>query len=149
ASVGTVTGPPAQTVTVPLLAAPPRPLQADHRATPPAAGTRDERALVPTGGFAPPLGGGGAPASPATQIRDALAQLVSTAQAAAAAAAEAAPTAAKGGALGLAALPFLLFFLLIQKRLDERDPKLALAPSHETEFLKFDDDFPPIDRRIA
>lgn len=71
-------------------------------------------------------------ASPVTQIKEAIAQLVTTAQ-------QAAPAAARGGALGLGTLPFLLLFLLIQKRLDERDPKLALAPSYEDEYLTFDD----------
>lgn len=71
-------------------------------------------------------------ASPVTQIKEAIAQLVTTAQ-------QAAPAAARGGALGLGTLPFLLLFLLIQKRLDERDPKLAMAPSYEDEYLTFDD----------
>lgn len=52
--------------------------------------------------------------------------------------AEAAPAALKGGAVGLGTVPFLLLFLLIQREIDKRDPKLALAPSYADAYLTFE-----------
>ncbi|MDQ1715037.1 MAG: hypothetical protein QOC60_982, partial [Frankiaceae bacterium] len=49
-----------------------------------------------------------------------------------------APAAIRGGAFGLGSFPFLLLFLLLQRHIDRRDPKLALAPSHADAYLDFD-----------
>lgn len=128
-------GPPLTSVNVPLLPAGPArsPAPSSPAAGPP---LKSEDGKVPGG-----AGGSRAPtaeqpatvaAGPAAQIAEAIRELVTTAQ-------QAAPSAAKGGALGLGTLPFVLLFLLIQKRLDERDPKLALAPSYEDAFLLFED----------
>jgi hypothetical protein len=53
-----------------------------------------------------------------------------------------APAAMRGGAFGLGTFPFLLLFLLLQRHIDHRDPKLALAPAHADAYLDFD---PPED----
>lgn len=50
----------------------------------------------------------------------------------------AAPAALRGGAFGLGTLPLLFLFLLVQRQIDKRDPKLALAPSYADAFLTFD-----------
>jgi hypothetical protein len=136
-------GPPLQTVTVPLLPGDP--------ADPSASASTDPSEGAGAGASGSDSGDGGGPQSsdgkrpparptstrkstrsPVAQIREAIKGLVTTAQ-------QAAPVAAKGGAFGLGTLPFLLLFLLVQKRLDERDPKLALAPSYENDYLTFDD----------
>jgi hypothetical protein len=49
-----------------------------------------------------------------------------------------APAAMRGGAFGLGTFPFLLLFLLLQRHIDHRDPKLALAPAHADAYLDFD-----------
>ncbi|MCU1678354.1 MAG: hypothetical protein JWM93_3112, partial [Frankiales bacterium] len=49
-----------------------------------------------------------------------------------------APAAIRGGVFGLGSFPFLLLFLLLQRHIDRRDPKLALAPSHADAYLDFD-----------
>jgi len=46
-------------------------------------------------------------------------------------------TAASGFSLVL--LPFIIVFLLVQRRLDENDPKLALAPVHSQPDMPFGD----------
>jgi hypothetical protein len=51
---------------------------------------------------------------------------------------QAAPAAIRGGAFGLGSFPILLLFLLLQRHIDRRDPKLALAPSHADAYLDFD-----------
>jgi hypothetical protein len=50
---------------------------------------------------------------------------------------------AVGAASGfsLIMLPFIILFLLIQRRLDKDDPKLALAPVHSQPDLPFVDPF--------
>ncbi len=45
----------------------------------------------------------------------------------------------KGAALGLGTLPFVGVFLLVQDRIDRRDPKLAKAPSYADPDLGFSD----------
>lgn len=52
---------------------------------------------------------------------------------------EAALPAAKGAGYSLFALPLLILFLLVQKRIDAQDPKLALAPSYADPDLAFDE----------
>lgn len=44
-----------------------------------------------------------------------------------------------GASIGLGILPFIIVFLLIQHRIDMRDPKLALAPSYAEPDLGFGD----------
>jgi hypothetical protein len=52
----------------------------------------------------------------------------------------AAAPAAKGATIGLGGTaPLLGAFLLIQSRIDRRDPKLALAPVHADPDLTFND----------
>jgi hypothetical protein len=41
--------------------------------------------------------------------------------------------------IGAAVLPLLIVFLLVQRRLDARDPKLALAPAHAEPDLAYVD----------
>lgn len=44
-------------------------------------------------------------------------------------------------------LPLLLLFLLVQNRIDSRDPKLAEAPAHHTPLLAFDESYEkPVDQ---
>lgn len=52
---------------------------------------------------------------------------------------DAAAPVVRGTAVGLAALPVVLMFLLVQSRIDRRDPKLALAPAHSDPDLSFDE----------
>jgi hypothetical protein len=61
----------------------------------------------------------------------------------------AAPAALKGGAFGLGTLPFLLIFLLLQREIDKRDPKLALAPSYADAYLMFEVDPNSSDHRTT
>lgn len=53
-------------------------------------------------------------------------------------AAEAAAPAAKGTAFGVGTLPLVAGFLLVQRRLEARDPKLALAPTYAEPDLSFE-----------
>jgi hypothetical protein len=45
--------------------------------------------------------------------------------------------AAKGASYGLGTLPLLFLFLLVQDRIDRRDPKLAKAPTYADPDLTF------------
>jgi len=96
----------------------------------PAPGRRAE--IGPTGPLLASVSEGAKPAGLGARIREAIRGLVDTVQ-------RTAPALAKGSAFGLGTLPFMLLFLLIQKRLDERDPKLALAPTSADKFLSFND----------
>ena len=51
---------------------------------------------------------------------------------------QAASPTATGTAAGIATLPLVVAFLLIQRRIDRREPKLALAPRHAEPDLAFD-----------
>ena len=127
----TQVGPPLTSVTVPLLPTGP----GRFPSTKPAGQPPENRLGDSSSKASNPGAAAQSPAGAAEQIRDAIAQLITTAQ-------QVVPEAAKGGALGLGTLPFVLLFLIIQKRLDERDPKLALAPSYEDDFLSFEDPAP-------
>lgn len=47
--------------------------------------------------------------------------------------------AAKGAGYGLGSAPLLGLFLLVQRRIDRRDPKLALAPAYADADLTFNE----------
>ena len=49
------------------------------------------------------------------------------------------PAALRGAAIALGVFfPWLLLFLLVQRHIDKRDPKLALAPSYADAYVRFD-----------
>lgn len=136
---GTLTSGPTPVTTPPATTAGPTPSASASPLAPPVGvpltGDGRSPAAVP-----PPGGGGDPPTSIVGQLANGLvtgvanaAQTISTA---------AAP-ALKGAAVtSLMTLPLVVLFLLVQRVIDRRDPKLALAPSYGDPFLGFNDRHP-------
>lgn len=132
---GTGSGTPLGSVTVPMTPTSP--------AATPAKGTG--AAFVQGAGRALSSAGraiGGAGKAIGSGVKNAIGAALSTATDALRAwmpvAADAASPTAKGTAAGLATLPVVVLFLLLQRRIDRRDPKLALAPRLAEPDLAFD-----------
>jgi hypothetical protein len=89
----------------------------------------DQRGTSTAAPLPPPGDGGGPPTGIVGKLANA-AQTISTA---------AAPVLKGAAVTSLMILPLVVLFLLVQRWIDRRDPKLALAPSYGDQFLGFVD----------